>query len=225
MKLAFTLTALSVAVLNAVAAVATESESRLSDMLRECRTSEGCSLLGLALSALRRGVANPQAAFLYSVDGMGVLKTTSYNRNANQLMWMEKGMLVIEGERNALWNDELQGVMEALRESGAVPETYETSDTRLTPYETLWDYIYNRGGYAERVAYIQNYYTPSGEFTGRCPEREALEALGLRRGDVITLASFPLAKDWEGGDEWDEWDGVGEYYPRSTKVGKPLHLR
>lgn len=222
MKLTFTLAALPESVLNAVAAVATESESRLSDVLRECRTSEGCNLLELALSALRRGVANPQAAFLYSVDYRGELKPAQTHRNPRQSMWVEGGMLFVEGERNALWGDELQGVMEALEASGAVPETYETRDPRLTPYETLWDYIYLRGSYVERVAYMQNYYTREGEFTGLCPERDALESLGLSRGDVVTVAAFPLAKDWEGGDEWE---GVGEYYPRSTKVGKPLHLR
>lgn len=222
MKLVFTLTALSESVLNAVAAVTTEAESRLSDMLRECRTSEGRATLALAFEALRRGLSNPIWAYAHMVDNRGELKPAQTHRNPRQNMWVEGGMLFLEGERNALWNDELQGVMESLAASGAVPETYETSDTRLTPYETLWDYIYLRGSYAERVAYIQNYYTPSGEFTGRCPEREALEALGLRRGDVITLAAFPLAKDWEGGDEWD---GVGNYAPRESKIGKPAHLR
>lgn len=222
MKITFTLASLSEAVLNAVGAVATEAESRLVSMQQECCTSEGRATLALAFEALRRGLSNPLWAYAYMVDDRGELKPVQTHRNPAQSLWVESGMLVIEGERNALWNDELQGVMEALEASGAVPETYETSDTRLTPYETLWDYIYNRGTYGERVAYMQNYYNASGEFVGNCPEREALEALGLSRGDVITLAAFPLAKDWETGEEWD---GVGNYAPRESKIGKPAHLR
>lgn len=222
MKLAFTLAALPESVLNAVAAVATEAESRLSDMVRECRTSEGWHMLALAFEELRLGFSNPCWAFTHEVDGNGALKPLRTHRNPNQGMWVNSGMLFLEGERNALWGDELQGVMEALRESGAVPETYETRDPRLTPYETLWDYICLRGTYAERVAHLQNYYTREGEFTGRCPERDALGSLGLSREDVITVAAFPQAKDWEGGDEWD---GVGEYTPRAAKIGKPAHLR
>lgn len=91
---------------------------------------------------LRNGLVNPDVPYAYYISEWDdtVLQREPY-RNPNQSASICRDYLTIEGERHALWGDELQGLMRALKESGIEPVGYETSDNRLKWHETLSSYL------------------------------------------------------------------------------------
>ena len=59
--------------------------------------------------------------------------------NPNQHVLVVGTTITVEGERCALWGDHHAEAMGILRDSGAVPTSYQTSDSRLEWHETLAD--------------------------------------------------------------------------------------
>jgi len=59
--------------------------------------------------------------------------------NQNQRVLVDGIIVTVEGERCALWGDHNAVAMGLLRDSGAVPASYRTSDARLAWHETLAD--------------------------------------------------------------------------------------
>lgn len=85
------------------------------------------------------GRINPDVPYKFVVMSDGALFRGSY-RNQNQSAFVCRDYLLLNGERNALWGDELKGLMQALKDSGIEPCAYETSDDRLEWHETLASY-------------------------------------------------------------------------------------
>ena len=59
--------------------------------------------------------------------------------NQNQHVLVIGTTITVEGERCALWGDHHAESMKLLRDIGAVPTSYQTSDSRLEWHETLAD--------------------------------------------------------------------------------------
>ena len=90
---------------------------------------------------LRNGLINPAIPYTCRVPEWDSrsLELVSY-RNAHQSALICRDYLEIEGERCALWGDELAGLMQAIKDSGIEPCFYETTDERLEWHETLASY-------------------------------------------------------------------------------------
>lgn len=69
--------------------------------------------------------------------------------NPNQRAALVGTTLTIEGERCALWGDDLAPLMAHLRAIGEQPTAYKTADARLYWHETLASYLETRASPAE----------------------------------------------------------------------------
>jgi len=88
--------------------------------------------------------------------------------NYSQKVTVSGDFLTFEGERNALWGDELAPIMRAA--VGGSPLRYETSDRRLEWYETLDDYMNKRASLGEALEYFRQ---------GHCMPNTLLNLLGV----------------------------------------------
>ena len=220
MKITYRLATLSEGILNALAGVASTSERLLTDMANRCASTEGRETIALALAELRAGVANPQLIETHWVkEYTGQLEFCGFNHNTAQRAEVRDGMLTITGERHALLSGRLGAVVELLVSESPEFVDYDTSDTRLKPFETLQAYLYQRGSKAEKIEYFRKFYTPQGEWTGSSNEGAALASWGLSREEILTVAAFPLV------DLGDEEPGYIPRDRRGVKFGKPSHLR
>lgn len=80
--------------------------------------------------------------------------TDEPHTNTNQAVYLERGFLVVEGERCALAGDDGYEVAMCIVGEDAVPTRYETSDPRLKWNETLAEYMKARAPLDARVAYV-----------------------------------------------------------------------
>ena len=88
-----------------------------------------------------RGVASEATVLRHDRALLGLLTAQpGTSVNEDQQMVLDREFLHVEGQRCALWGDDLAPIMESLRDSGVEPLSYETSDKRLKWFETLHDW-------------------------------------------------------------------------------------
>lgn len=88
-----------------------------------------------------RGVASEATVLRHDRALLGLLTAQpGTSVNEDQQMVLSREFLHVEGQRCALWGDDLAPIMESLRDSGVEPLSYETSDKRLKWFETLHDW-------------------------------------------------------------------------------------
>ena len=95
-------------------------------------------LVGQSLAREVQAVLDAETHRSFYEDGDGVVQWYQHV-NQNQRVLVQGGAVTVEGERCALWADHNAKALALLRDSGAVPASYRTSDTRLAWHETLAD--------------------------------------------------------------------------------------
>jgi len=119
--------------------------------------------------------------------------------NPNQRVdFLHCDLVVVEGERCALWGDHYALALKMLQDSGIKPTLYETSNHCLKWHETLASYMENRASYEEALKHCRktqgnpHYYKA---LRGLALQAERLERYPARVHAELTISQLNKVRE------------------------------